>query len=419
MSTLDLIVRLTAALGIGLLVGLERGWQSRDEEAGRRAAGFRTFALSGLLGGAAALLGSLTDPIVVGFVFVGYLAVFAAFHWIEAQADGNFSVTGVVAGGLTFVLGAIAVLGDLLIASAAAVAMTLLLALREQLHRWVASLTWQEIRAVLTLLAMSFLLLPILPRTPLDPWGVLNLFDIWLYAILIAAISFGGYVAVRVFGDRLGVLMAALAGGLASSTAVTVTLARLGREHPGSARLLSAGILVAGVVMAARVGIVAVAIQPALLAVLGPPMFALGGVLAAGAAALLLTAGAGAHQQPRLEITNPLALGTALRLAAFIALVIVAAELAHRFVGTGAVLAVAAVSGIADVDAVTVSMAGQAGGGVGAETAGLAILVAVAVNTLSKAAIAAATGGQRIGVQVAAVSLTALLAAALCWIFLA
>ncbi len=417
MATFELIVRLAAALGIGLLVGLERGWQSRDEEGGRRAAGFRTFALSGLLGGAAAVLGSLTDPIVLGFVFLGYLAVFAAFHWIEARAEGNFSVTGVVAGGLTFVLGAIAVLGDLLIASAAAVAMTLLLALREQLHRWVASLTWQEIRAVLTLLAMSFLLLPILPRTPLDPWGVLNLFDIWLYAILIAAISFGGYVAVRVFGDRLGVLMAALAGGLASSTAVTVTLARLGREHPASARLLSAGILVAGVVMAVRVGIVAVAIQPALLGVLGPPMAALGLVLAAGAAVLLLTAGSGAPQQPRLEITNPLALGTALRLAAFIALVMVAAELAHRFVGTGAVLAVAAVSGIADVDAVTVSMAGQAGGGVGAETAGLSILVAVAVNTLSKAAIAATAGGQRIGAQVAAVSLAALLAAALGWIF--
>ncbi|MBK8082363.1 MAG: MgtC/SapB family protein [Devosia sp.] len=419
MTTFDLIVRLAVALGIGLLVGLERGWQSRDEEGGRRAAGFRTFALSGLLGGAAAVLGSLTDPVVLGFVFVGYLAVFAAFHWIEARAEQNFSVTGVVAGGLTFVLGAIAVLGDVLLAGAAAVAMTLLLALREQLHRWVASLTWQEIRAVLTLLAMSFLLLPILPRQPVDPWGVLNLFDIWLYAILIAAISFGGYVAVRVFGDRLGVLMAALAGGLASSTAVTVTLARLGKEHPASARLLAAGILVAGVVMAARVGIVAVAIHPALLGVLGPPLVALGLVLAIGAAALLLTAGAGTRQSPRLEITNPLALATALRLAAFIALVIVAAELAHRFVGAGAVLAVAAVSGIADVDAVTVSMAGQAGGAVGTATASLAILVAVAVNTLSKAVIAATAGGRTIGMLVGGVSLAALLAAGLSWIFLA
>ena len=409
-------MRLAVALAIGLLVGLERGWQSRDEEDGHRAAGFRTFALSGLLGGAAAVVGSLSHPVVLGFVFVGYLAVFAAFHWLEAKADGNFSVTGVVAGALTFILGALAVLGDLTIAIAAAVAMTLLLALREQLHRWVASLTWAEIRAVLTLLAMSFLLLPVLPRQPVDPWGVLNLFDIWLYAIFIAAISFGGYVAVRLFGDRLGVIMAALAGGLASSTAVTLTLARLGKEHPASARLLSAGILIAGIVMAVRVAVVASLINPALFVPLVAPIGTLAVVLALVAGALLLARGS-ETESPRLEIANPLEIGTALRLAAFIAVVIVATELGRRFVGSGAVLAVAAVSGIADVDAVPVSMAGQGGSALGLDTASLAILIAVAVNTVSKAVIAATTGGRAIGLYVGGASLLALVAAGLAWFF--
>lgn len=413
----DLVMRLAVALAIGLLVGLERGWQSRDEEDGHRAAGFRTFALSGLLGGAAAVVGSLSHPVVLGFVFVGYLAVFAAFHWLEAKADGNFSVTGVVAGALTFVLGSLAVLGDLTIAIAAAVAMTLLLALREQLHRWVASLTWAEIRAVLTLLAMSFLLLPVLPRLPVDPWGVLNLFDIWLYAIFIAAISFGGYVAVRLFGDRLGVIMAALAGGLASSTAVTLTLARLGKEHPASVRLLSAGILIAGIVMAVRVAVVASLINPALLSPLLAPIGTLAVVLALVAGVLLLARGS-ETESPRLEITNPLKIGTALRLAAFIAVVIVAAELGRRFVGSGAVLAVAAVSGIADVDAVTVSVAGQGGSALGLDTASLAIVIAVAVNTVSKAVIAATTGGRVIGLYVGGASLLALIAASLAWFFL-
>lgn len=412
----DLIMRLAVALAIGLLVGLERGWQSRDEEDGRRAAGFRTFALSGLLGGASAVVGSLSDPVVLGFIFVGYLAVFAAFHWLEARADGNFSVTGVVAGALTFVLGALAVLGDLTIAIAAAVAMTLLLAMREQLHRWVASLTWAEIRAVLTLLAMSFLLLPVLPREPVDAWGVLNLFDIWLYAIFIAAISFGGYVAVRLFGDRLGVIMAALAGGLASSTAVTLTLSRLGREHPASARLLSAGILMAGIVMAVRVAVVASLINPALLVALVVPIGTLALVLALAAGVLLLARGK-ETESPKLEISNPLELRTALRLAAFIAVVLIATELARRFLGSGGVLVVAAVSGIADVDAVTVSMAGQGGGTLGLDTASLAILIAVAVNTLSKAVIAAATGGRPIGLNVGGASFIALVAAGLAWFF--
>src|SRR4029079_12562603 len=160
-------------------------------------------------------------------------------------------------------LGSMAVTGELLVAIACAVVMTVLLALRDQLHRWVASLTWTEIRAVLILLAMSFLILPILPNRRIDPWNSVNPYEIWLLAILIAAISFSGYVAVIIFGDRLGVLMTAVAGGLASSTATTLAFARLGREHPTSSRLLSAGILVAGVVMVMRVGFVAVALNGA------------------------------------------------------------------------------------------------------------------------------------------------------------
>src|SRR5688572_10818755 len=111
-----------------------------------------------------------------------------------------------------------AVTSDLQAAIAAAVAMTVLLALREYLHRWVESLTWEEIRAVLILLAMSFLLLPILPNRTIDPLEAINPYEIWLLAIFIAAISFAGYIAVRSFGERLGVVATAIAGGLASST---------------------------------------------------------------------------------------------------------------------------------------------------------------------------------------------------------
>jgi uncharacterized membrane protein (DUF4010 family) len=415
MNIADLVMRLAVALAIGLLVGLERGWKTRDEEDGKRAAGFRTFALSGLLGGTAAVLSSLSAPVVLAAMFLGYLAVFAAFHWLEAKADRSFSVTSVVAGALTFALGAYAVLGELNVAVGAAVAMTLLLALREQLHGWVASLKWEEIRATLILLAMTFLFLPILPTRPVDPWGVLNLSEIWLFAIMIAAISFGGYVAVRLFGDRLGVLMAAAAGGLASSTAATLSLARLGKEHPESARLLSAGILIAGLVMAVRVAVIAGLLNPALIVPLAGPIGGLALAMAASAG-LLLLAGRGQKQSPRLEISNPLELGTALKLAAFIAAVTVAAELARRWIGSTAVLAVAALSGIADVDAVTVSMARQAGG-VGLDIATLAIAIAVGVNTVSKAIVAAVTGGRAIGLYVGAASAVSLTAAGLGWFF--
>ena len=152
-----------------------------------------------------------------------------------------------VAGILTFALGAYAILGNEAVAVAVAVVMAVLLALREPLHSWVKAVTWPEIRSVLVLLAMSFLLLPILPDRAVDPWQVLNPAEIWLLAILIAAISFAGYVAVRVLGERRGVAVAAVAGGLASSTATTLSFARLAREHPENSRLLAGGTMLAGV----------------------------------------------------------------------------------------------------------------------------------------------------------------------------
>lgn len=161
-----------------------------------------------------------------------------------------------------------------------------------------------EIRSGLTLLAMTFLMLPILPNRPVDPWGTVNPYEIWLLTILIAAVSFAGYVAVRVFGDRLGVLMTAIAGGLASSTATTLTLARLARRHPESSTLLSCGVLLSGLTMIIRVAVVATALNQSLLPHLKWPFLIGGGVLAIGAGLLLLQS-RGSSEQPELTITNP------------------------------------------------------------------------------------------------------------------
>jgi uncharacterized membrane protein (DUF4010 family) len=408
MDETELLSRLAVALAIGLLVGLERGWQTREEEAHQRAAGFRTFAISGLLGGVAAAISGSANTTLLGLVFLGYAIAFTAFHWLEARATKNLSVTSVIAGLLTFALGAYAVLGELPVAIAAAVALTLLLALREPLHRWVASLTWEEIRAVLILLAMTFLLLPILPNRTIDPWQALNPHEIWLLAVLIAAISFAGYVAVRLFGNRLGLIVAALAGGLASSTATTLTLARLGRERAGSARLIAGGILIAGIVMVVRVGVVASLLNPALLPHLALPLAA-GAVVLAAAAALFLFQNA-AKEEPNLQPSNPLQLGTAIKLAAFIAVVTLATKLLGGVAGGAGALVVAALSGIADVDAVTISMARLGVGGIGLNTAIQAILIAVGVNTAAKAVMAGWVGGLRIGTYVGIASLLAIAA---------
>jgi uncharacterized membrane protein (DUF4010 family) len=402
----EALSRLTVALAIGLLVGLERGWQTRDAEDNRRAAGFRTFALSGLLGGVTGLIALRTNASVIGWVFLGYIAAFTAFHWLEARNDGRASVTSVVAGMLTFLLGTMAVVGDLQLAIACAVGMTVLLALREPLHRWIDSLNWQEIRAVLTLLAMSFLLLPLLPNRSIDPWKTINPYQIWLFAIMIGAISFVGYVAVKALGNRLGVLMAAVAGGLASSTATTLALAKLAHEHPSSSGLLSAGILVAGVVMMLRAGAIAVALNGALLMSLLPALLTTAAVLGIGAAILLFRSVQ--QETPELRINNPLAIGTAIKLTAVLAAVMLAAELVRRMFGGIGILVVAALSGIVDVDALTVSIARMAGDDVDLNTAARAIMIAIAVNTVSKAIMAGWVGNKRVGFLVGGISAVAL-----------
>ncbi|MDT2020827.1 MgtC/SapB family protein [Methylocella sp. CPCC 101449] len=416
MDSTEILSRLAVSLAIGLLIGLERGWRTRDEQDHQRAAGLRTFALSGLLGGVTGVLSQQVGPALVGFVFVAYALAFTAFHWLEAKAEHNMSVTAVVAGMITFLLGTMAVTGEERIAIAAAVAMAILLALREQLHRWVASLTWPEIRSVLVLATMSFLLLPLLPNRPVDPWNAINPYELWLLAILIAAISFAGYIAVKVVGDRLGIVMTAVAGGLASSTATTLTFAQMNRDHPEASRLLGAGILIAGVIMVARVAIVAVAINNTLLKGLAPPLIAGGVILCLGAAILLARRDESA-QKPNLEIANPLALGTTLKLVLFIAVVMLAAEVLRDYFGGIGVILLAFLSGIADVDAITLSMAKLGGKDIALTTASLAILVAVATNTLSKAALTAWTGGARIGLLVGWISAAAVAAgvAAVLW----
>jgi uncharacterized membrane protein (DUF4010 family) len=402
----ELLSRLTVSLAIGLLVGLERGWRSRDEEDHQRAAGFRTFALSGLLGGIAGAVSLHAGGIVIGFVFIAYTAAFAAFHWLEATVDRDVSVTSVVAGMVTFLLGTMSVVGDLRIAIACAVVTAILLALREPIHRWVATLTWQEIRAVLILLAMSFLLLPFLPHRTIDPWGAINPYEIWLLAILIAATSFGGYVTIRALGDRYGVLMTAMMGGLASSTITTLTFARLGREHPSSSRLLSAGILIAGVVMVVRVSVVAVALNETLLVKLAAPLTALALVQGLGGAMLLFRNTE--RESPQLKMSNPLALGAALKLATFIGAVMLTARFLHWALGNLGVLIVAGISGLADVDAATISMARMAGSAVELDTAAQGIMIAVAVNTIAKAVMASWVGGWTIGGRVIGISTIAL-----------
>lgn len=406
----ELFRRLAVALAIGLLIGLERGWQTREESDHQRTAGLRTFALTGLLGGISGLISIASSPIIMAAALLAFTGALVTFSYLEASAEKNFSVTGVVAGILTFLLGAYAILGNEIVAVAAAVAMAGLLALRERLHSWVRAITWLEMRSVLMLLAMSFLLLPILPNHPVDPWLVLNPAEIWLLAILIAGVSFAGYVAVRLLGDKAGIAVAAIAGGLASSTATTLSFSRLAREHPQSTHLLAGGVLLAGVIMLVRIVVLAGALKPELIAPLLWPLAAAATVMAIGCLVLMGGRADPDREHPVLKIRNPFEIATVLQLAGLIAVILLLTKLAATQIGSAGIYLLAALSGIADVDALTLSMARLAGGQLAVDHAATAILIAASVNTASKATMAGLVGGRPLGILVGGISVVAIAA---------
>ncbi|MEO8018847.1 MAG: DUF4010 domain-containing protein, partial [Pseudomonadota bacterium] len=285
-ETAALISRLALALGIGLLIGLERGWRTRDAQPGSRSAGVRTFAITGLLGGivgaiAAGEGGGITvaGSLLIGLSFVAYSAVIALFEREENRAAKVYSATTTIAALLTFTLGVYASLGNVHVAAAAAVAATGILVIREELHGWVRRITAAEFQSVLVLLAMSFIALPIMPDRPLGPWGGLNPRLIWLIAITLAAVSFAGFVAVKSLGERRGVLLASAIGGLVSSTAVMFANARAAAADPGGSRLLAAGCALATAVSYLRVIAILAVLAPALLRSAAPVL--LTGALAA------------------------------------------------------------------------------------------------------------------------------------------
>lgn len=404
MEVFDTVQRLTAALAIGILVGVVRGWQEQEHrDDGIRRAGIRTFGLAGFLGGLAGYLQTLSGPVLPVALLLLFGVAVIVVRLREVARVEDFSLAGVIAAFAVFALGVVAVSGAMEIAGAGAVAVAVVLAARRSAHAFLERLTWLELRAALVLLVMTLIALPLLPNRTVDPWGALNPFELWLLTAMIALISCTGYAAVRIAGPKRGIVFAGAAGGLASSTATTLSFARFAAAAPQNARRLAAGAIIAGALSAGRVVVIAGALAPALIRPL--TMSLLPVVLVFAAAAFLLMRGRRtktAESPPGLELDNPLDLAAVLRFGALLGAVTLVSRLLLDWLGSGTLYLVAAVSGLVDVDAITLSTARLAGGDVALATATGAILVATAVNLLTKAGLALIAGGRAYGLPLAA-----------------
>lgn len=403
MDDLEIFRRLGLALAIGLLFGLERGWHGREKSEGSRTAGIRTFALTGLLGGICGWLVTFTAPVVLAVALLALSALLAVSYWVRMAAEGDLGLTTEVALLLAFALGAVSVLGEMAPAAAAAVVAALLLSMKGRLHGLIERIERLELEALLKLALISVVILPLLPDQGYGPGQTLNPYDLWRAVVIVAGLSFCGYVAIRLAGANIGILMTGLFGGLASSTSTTLVLSRLVRSQGALVSTAAAGIIVAGAVAFLRILVLVAIFQPQLIAPLALPMGVMAATGLVGAALIRGLSDSAQDAPDAIEgFSNPLALKTALSFGVLLAIVLVGVHYLETWLGTGGVYVAAALSGLTDVDALTISVARLVNGDLAAAQGTIAIFIAASVNTAVKAGISFGVGGPGLGLRVIA-----------------
>lgn len=339
-----------AALGLGILLGLERE-RTRGEQ--RAFAGVRTFALVALLGAISVYAGEqLQHSWIVGLVFLAVTAlVVAAYH--AAARDGDIGATTEVSVLITFFVGALCARDQVPIAAAVAVAAMLLLALKGWLHHLAKRIEPSDVEATLKFAIITVIVLPLVPNANYGPAGleVINPYKTWLMVVLIAGLNFAGYILVKVLGREHGLGITGLLGGLVSSTAVTLSFSQRSRAEADLAPLLALAILLAWTVMFFRV-VVEVAVVNLTLAkelVLGMVLM---GTVSLGICYLLWRRG---HSRKKAQVesgNNPFELGEAIKFGGLFAVVIFVSSASRAYFGDTGLYLAGALAGLTDVDAI-------------------------------------------------------------------
>lgn len=412
MDTGEVILRLLLALALGALIGLERQiGRGPDSHA---FAGLRTFSLYGLWGAAAALFGREFGAAAFAVTAAAFAGLLLVEYWIVGHA-GDTGTTTEAASFAAFVAGALAWDGREVPAVALAVGVAALLQSKVWIHGVVSRFSDEDLRAVLRFGVLTAVILPLVPDRAMGPFDAINPFEIWLMVVFVAGIGLAGYVALRALGPR-GLAPTGLLGGLVSSTAVTLGFSRMSRRSPGVTDALAAGVLAGCGLMYVRVLVEAAVIAPDTARELIVPLVALF-VFVEGAAGLWWWRSGRTEVDPELSVRNPVTIPAALQFGLLYGVVAFAAAVLIDTVSQSSLSLVAAVSGINDVDAITLAASnlvrdGAIPAGVGAE----AVLAAVAVNTVVKAGLAVALGSRAFGIRVASVLGVAAVGAAAAWV---
>ena len=385
------LLHLAIALSIGVIVGLERGWSSRDTSTGGRIAGLRTFSLLGLLGGVTAIASREYGVYFSGIALLSVTILMAVAYVRRNSVTGDVGVTTLVAALLVFILAMLVFEGYMLVSVALAVATAFILSLKSRLHYYLEQLQQNELDATLHLLLITLVLLPLLPDRGFGPWQALNPFYLWLMVVLISGISFVGYFAIRIIGAHVGIMLTSLFGGLIASTALTLYLSKLSHKFRNG-KLLAAGVMISSATMFPRIMVEISVVNSSLLQVVWPPLLLMA-VISYGYAYILwrtVDKSTGIDFKP----SNPFELTTAIKYALLLVVIFIATLAARQWYGETGIYVVTALSAILDVDAITISLSSMQQFQFDSVFISKAIVLAACVNTVAKGVLAMLIGSR-------------------------
>lgn len=396
MIALDLAYRFGISLMIGLLIGLQREFAFHAEDKQFKLfAGLRTYALLGLAGCMAAFIGETLDSAFILPAVLLLIGSMIVISYFMGARQGEAGITSEIAALLTVLLGVLTYHEQFGIAIAIAVAMTVILALKDPSEAFIKKLSREDMYATLKFAAITALILPVLPREGFGepPFDVLVPYKIWLMVVFISGISFVGYILIRIMGTRRGIGLTGILGGLVSSTAVTLTFTQRSRDDRGMSYAFGLAILLAWSIMFIRVIVEVAALNRPLLEHMWLPMAAATLALLAYCGFLYFKKQASENESAD-DFSNPFELKSALIFGLFYAVIILIANTAQLYFGDTGIYLSSIVSGLADVDAITLSMAelSQEGASIELSTAARAIVIATVSNTLLKGGLVIAAG---------------------------
>jgi len=406
------LINLTVALLGGLAVGIEREWSGHSAGSRARFAGVRTFTLLALVSGLSGWLwiSGLQGVAVVFLAGLGLLIVVAYLSASKRDVDGTTEVAAFV----VMATGVLAGTGNRAVASGIIAITVLLLFEKKQLHTMVKHLSRGELRAATRFAVMATVILPLLPAGPYGPWDTIRPRMLWALVLFFSGLSFAGYVARKIFGGERGYAVAGALGGIVSSTNTTYTLAQISQRHESAGRSLASGALGANMVLYPRLIVATAVLAPALAKAVWPSFV----VPALIGLALLLRGWRDTSTSGGIERDdNPLQLGAAIKMALIFQVVVMVMAFARSRLGEQGLYGTAVLSGLVDMDALTVSVAQQTTAGLAVDLAARALTIGVLTNTIVKMGIAAAIGRGtfRILTLIGLTAMAVALAAAIVW----